>query len=58
MEYVIFSYSDKYPVHYAVSDTSGEKPFEEFVRDTETADYDRFKSLGVITGKLIFIICP
>ena len=45
--------SNVYPVHYSVSDTSGEKPFEEFVTDTETADYDRFKSLGVITGKEI-----
>lgn len=43
--------SNLYPVHYAVSDTSGEKPFEEFVTDTESADYDRFSSLGVITGK-------
>lgn len=42
-----------YPVHYAVSDTSGEKTFEEFVTDTETADMDRFLSLGVITGKQI-----
>lgn len=42
-----------YPVHYAVSDTSGEKPFEEFVTDTETADMERFLSLGVITGKEI-----
>lgn len=45
--------SRKYPVHYAVSDTSGEKAFEEFVTDTETADYGRFNSLGVITGKKI-----
>ena len=45
--------SNLYPVHYSTSDTSGEKPFEEFVTDTETADYDRFKSLGVITGKQI-----
>ncbi len=45
--------SNLYPVHYATSDTSGEKPFEEFVTDTETADYERFKSLGVITGKQI-----
>lgn len=45
--------SNKYPVHYSVSDTSGEKPFEEFVTETEIADYDRFKSLGVITGKPI-----
>ena len=45
--------SIQYPVHYAKSDTSGEKPFEEFVTDTETADMDRFGSLGVITGKQI-----
>lgn len=45
--------SKYYPVHYSVSDTSGEKPFEEFVTDTETADMDRFASLGVITGKEI-----
>lgn len=45
--------SNLYPVHYAVSDTSGEKPFEEFVTETETADYERFSSLGVITGKEI-----
>lgn len=45
--------SKYYPVHYSVSDTSGEKPFEEFVTDTETADMKRFSSLGVITGKEI-----
>ncbi len=45
--------SNLYPVHYSVSDTSGEKPFEEFVTDTEIADYNRFSSLGVITGKTI-----
>lgn len=43
--------SNKYPVHYASSDTSGEKPFEEFVTESETAEYDRFSSLGVIIGK-------
>ena len=42
-----------YPVHYAVSDTSGEKPFEEFVTETESADMARFLSLGVITGKQV-----
>ena len=42
-----------YPVHYAESDTSGEKPYEEFVTETETADRSRFSSLGVITGKQI-----
>lgn len=45
--------SNLYPVHYAASDTSGEKPFEEFVTDAETADMKRFESLGVITGKQI-----
>lgn len=45
--------SKLYPVHYSASDTSGEKSFEEFVTDTETADYGRFSSLGVITGKTI-----
>lgn len=45
--------SKLYPVHYSISDTSGEKPFEEFVTDTETASMDRFKSLGVITDKEI-----
>jgi len=42
-----------YPVHFSASDTSGEKPFEEFVTDTETVAMDRFFSLGVITGKEI-----
>ena len=45
--------SSLYPVHYAVSDTSGEKPFEEFVTDTENVDMERFASLGVIIGKKI-----
>lgn len=45
--------SKLYPVHYSASDTFGEKPFEEFVTEAETADYDRFSSLGVITNKEI-----
>lgn len=45
--------SNQYPVHFSESDTSGEKPYEEFVTDTETADMEVFKSLGVITGKKI-----
>ena len=35
-----------YPVHFSISDTSGEKPFEEFVTEEETADLDCFSSLG------------
>lgn len=45
--------SKYYPVHYEVSDTSGEKAFEEFFTDSETVDKDRFSSLGVITDKAI-----
>ena len=43
--------SKKYPVHYSVSDTSGEKGYEEFYTDEEAVDMNRFSSLGVITGK-------
>ena len=43
----------KYPVHYSESNTSGEKPYEEFYTDTETADLHRFNALGVVTGKAI-----
>ena len=42
-----------YPVHFSTSDTSGEKAFEEFFTKGEIVDNDRFKSLGVITGKTI-----
>jgi FlaA1/EpsC-like NDP-sugar epimerase len=42
-----------YPVHYEKSDTSGEKAYEEFFTDTESVDMNRFKALGVITGKPI-----
>lgn len=45
--------SNTYPVYYSVSDTSGEKSFEEFFTDNETVDIHRFNSLGVITGKEI-----
>lgn len=43
--------SRKYPVHFSASDTSGEKSYEEFYTDTETADLERLKALGVVTGK-------
>lgn len=43
--------SRSYPVYYSVSDTSGEKSFEEFVTDDESVDWDRFSSLGVIIDK-------
>ena len=42
-----------YPVHFSMSDTSGEKPYEEFFTDVETVDMDRFRSLGVVMEKEI-----
>ncbi len=43
--------SNSYPVHYSVSDTSGEKAYEEFYTDCESVDMKRFNSLGVIIDK-------
>lgn len=43
--------SKTYPVHFSVSDTSGEKAFEEFYTQNELIDKERFTSLGVIIGK-------
>ncbi len=41
----------KYPVYFSESDTSGEKPYEEFYTKRETVSLGRFRALGVITGK-------
>jgi len=38
----------EYPVYFFTSDTSGEKPYEEFYTGTETLDMNRFESLGII----------
>lgn len=43
--------STQYPVYFSISDTSGEKAFEEFVTESEKTDMDRFDSLGVIIEK-------
>jgi len=45
--------SIKYPVHYSVSNTSGEKGFEEFYTDEETVDMTSLNSLGIVIGKTI-----
>lgn len=45
--------SKSYPVHYAVSNTSGEKVYEEFFTELETVDMQRFESLGIVTEKEI-----
>lgn len=38
----------EWPVYYFASDTSGEKPFEEFHTAEEVVDLDRFAALGVV----------
>ncbi len=43
----------EYPVHFSASDTSGEKPYEEFYTDDESVDMDRLSALGVITDKVL-----
>lgn len=39
-----------YPVLYSGSDTTGEKPYEEFYTDSETIDMNRYTALGVVTS--------
>jgi FlaA1/EpsC-like NDP-sugar epimerase len=40
--------SDSYPVYYFSSDTSGEKPYEEFYTESESLDINTFPNLGVV----------
>jgi FlaA1/EpsC-like NDP-sugar epimerase len=40
--------SNRYPVYYFASDTTGEKPYEEFYTGEEELDVERFLALGVI----------
>ena len=46
----------KYPCYFFSSDTTGEKPLEEFYSSTEELDVTRFKSIGVV--KPTFSIQP
>jgi FlaA1/EpsC-like NDP-sugar epimerase len=43
--------STLYPVYYFQSDTSGEKPYEEFHTDEETVDRQRFHALGIVKAR-------
>lgn len=43
--------SNQYPVHYSISNTSGEKDFEEFFTEQETVDMTRLEALGIIIDK-------
>lgn len=42
----------KWPCLFTVSDTTGEKDFEEFFTDKETLDMERFANLGIIKNEL------
>ena len=42
----------KWPCLFTVSDTTGEKDFEEFFTEHETLDMNRFENLGVIKNEL------
>ena len=44
--------STKYPVYFFETDTSGEKPYEEFFTENEVIDNDRFINLGVIKNSV------
>ena len=50
---VLLKGSNKYPVYFSGSNTSGEKTYEEFFTKSEKIDRERFKSLGVITNKAL-----
>ena len=38
----------RWPCHFFASDTTGEKPFEEFYMEGETLDLERFSAIGVV----------
>lgn len=42
--------TNKYPVYYSGSNTTGEKSYEEFYTVDENTDMDRYEALGVITN--------
>lgn len=42
-----------YPVYFFESDTSGEKPYEEFYTEKEELDTTRFHSLGIIKNRTV-----
>jgi FlaA1/EpsC-like NDP-sugar epimerase len=39
---------DEWPCFFSLSDTTGEKDFEEFFREDEVVDWERFKQLGIV----------
>ena len=41
-----------YPVYFFETDTSGEKPYEEFFTEKEMTDCNKFISLGIIKNSV------
>lgn len=46
--------SKNWPCFFPISDTTGEKPYEEFFTENETLDLKRFETMGVIKNDLSF----
>ncbi len=44
----------KWPCLFTVSDTTGEKDFEEFFTENEVLDMDKFENLGIIKNEAIY----
>jgi len=44
----------RWPCLFTVSDTTGEKDFEEFYTDEETLELDRFENIGIIKNDPVF----
>ena len=44
----------QWPCYFTVSDTTGEKSYEEFYMPDETIDLDRFEKLGIVKNEPLF----
>lgn len=47
------SSSDKYPVYFFSTDTSGEKMYEEFFTSSDSVNYEKYRALGVINNESV-----
>ena len=45
---------NQWPCYFTVSDTTGEKSYEEFYMPNETIDLDRFEKLGIVKNEPLF----
>ena len=44
------NFGKKYPVYFSGSNTTGEKPYEEFYTEEERVSLDKYKALGVVVN--------